>query len=310
MARPLRIEYPGAFYHVINRGLEKREIYRTDKDREYFLELLEHLHEKYGLWVHSYCLMPNHYHIYLETPNGQLSRIMRQLDGNYTQKFNKNHKRVGPLFQGRYKATIVDRDSYSLELCKYIHRNPAKAKLAKNPEDYKWSSYPAFLGKAQVPGFLKTDWLLSQFHKSGKKARTALKTFTLETKGQAWSPEKETYKGLILGSDDFISQIQDSYISKKSDPEIPALKLTRKQITPEQIEKLVDGLNLNLKARNKLVIYALKKYSQLTLKEIGQRISNLHYSSISQIAKRLQQEAKKDNRLTRLLLKVDRLCNM
>ena len=311
MARPLRIEYPGAFYHVINRGLERREIYRRDIDKEYFLELLESLNEKYGVWVHSYILMSNHYHLYLETPNGGLSKIMRQLDGSFTQKFNKRYNRVGPLFQGRYKATLIDQDSYSLQLSKYIHLNPLKAGMVKKLEDYKWSSYPAFLGKADAPKFLKTRWLLSQFHTSQRKARNALKNFTLQLEeDKDWSPEKEAYKGIILGDSGFVSQIQDSYLSNKSDPEIPKLKASQKQLTPEQVEKDVAQFKLNSKLSHKLIIYALKQYSPLTLKQIAEHLGGLHYSSITKITKRLEEQALNDKSINKLLLKIDSLYKM
>jgi REP element-mobilizing transposase RayT len=310
MARPLRIEYPGAFYHIINRGLERREIFRTDKDYEYFLGLLQSLREKYGLLVHSYCLMTNHYHLYIEIPNGGLSKIMRQLDGNFTQKFNNRHKRVGPLFQGRYKATLIDEDSYSLQLSKYIHLNPLKAKMVEKLEQYKWSSYPAFIGKVKVPNFLQTDWLLSQFHGSKRRAVKELKAFTLDTEDEDWSPEKEAYKGIILGDSDFVSQIQDKYLSEKSDPEIPKLRALQKQITPEEIENDIRRLKLAPKLTLKLIIYALKQHSFLSLNEIAKRMGGMHYSSISQITKRLLLQAKTDKKLSKIILEVDGFLKM
>ncbi len=310
MARPLRIEYPGAFYHVINRGLERREIFRDSKDREYFFFLLKHLHEKYGLWVHCYCLMSNHYHLYIETPNGQLSKIMRQLDGIYTLKFNKRRKRVGPLFQGRYKATLVDQDSYSLQLSKYIHLNPLKAKIVKQLEEYQFSSYPAYIGKAEMPVFLKTDFLLSQFHKSKRKAIKAFKEFMFESEEQDFRPEKEAYKGIILGNSDFVSKIQEDYLGNKTDPEIPSLKLVQRTKTLEGITAVITRLKLERKLEKKLIIYALKHYTYLSLKQIAEQFNGLHYSSISQTVKRLCVQAEKDKAIKRLIEKVDGLCKM
>ena len=124
MARPLRVEYEGAFYHVMNRGLERREIFQEERDYEKFLELVEDTHRQYQFKVHSYCLMPNHYHLYIETPQGDLSQGMRHIDGVYTQVYNKRRRRVGPLFQGRYKAIVVEKENYSLEISRYIHLNP------------------------------------------------------------------------------------------------------------------------------------------------------------------------------------------
>lgn len=310
MARPLRIEYQGAFYHVINRGLERREIYRSPKDYDYFLALLGNVHEKYGVIVHSYCLMPNHYHLYLQTPNANLSKAMRQLDGNFTQKFNKRHKRVGPLFQGRYKAVLVEADSYSLQLAKYIHLNPVKANMVKMPEDYQYSSYQAYIGKDKIQAFMQTDWLLNQFHLSKKKAIRALKAFTLQAADEDWKPETNTFKGLILGGSDFVSRIQETFLQGKSNHEIPKLKAVQRMFTPEEITAKINSLNFDNKLRNKLLIYALKKYSTLTLKEIGERISNLHYSAVSQIVIRLQSRLNDDKKLRQAVNKVDELCKM
>jgi REP element-mobilizing transposase RayT len=310
MSRPLRIEYPGAFYHVINRGLERREIFRSKQDYEYFLALLSQLHEKYGLLVHSYCLMPNHYHLYLETPNGYLSKIMRQLDGHYTQKFNKKYARVGPLMQGRYKAVLVEQDSYSLQLSKYIHLNPVEAKIVKTPEEFLWSSYAAFIGKSETPDFLKTNWLLSQFNKSVKKSQKAFKAFTSQDMGEGWFPEKETYKGLILGGGDFISEIQDTYLAGKSNPEIPKLKVAQKQLSPEKIQKLVASFKIDGKNADKLFIFALKKYSSLTLNEIGAVTGGLTYMAVSKIAKRLEDKSKNDKYLKLLIQKIGNHCKL
>lgn len=156
MARPLRIAYPGAVYHVVNRGVEQRVIFADKTDYASFLTLLERLHASFGFRVHSYCLMPNHYHLYLETPQGDLPRLMQQLDGRYTQRFNRCHRRSGPLFLGRYKALLVDKEAYSLAVSRYIHLNPVKAKLVRKPEDYAWSSYATFFGQRSPAVFQET----------------------------------------------------------------------------------------------------------------------------------------------------------
>src|SRR4030066_2444129 len=165
MARPLRIEYPGAIYHITSRGNARQPIYKDDKDRETFLELLGSVVSRYGWICHAYCLMGNHYHLLIETPDGNLSQGMRQLNGIYTQHFNRRHGRVGHLFQGRFKAIVVDRDSYLLELCRYVVLNPIRAAMVKHVEHYPWSSYPATMGLADCPVWLNTDWLLGRFGK-------------------------------------------------------------------------------------------------------------------------------------------------
>jgi len=311
MSRPLRIEYPGAFYHVMNRGLERRDIFNTPENFQYFLGLLSALHEKYGLMVHSYCLMSNHYHLYIETPNGDLSKIMRQLDGVYTQKFNKLNKRVGPLFQGRYKAILIDQESYSLQLSQYIHLNPVKAKLVHKPDQYKWSSYPAIIDKVKKPDFLDISWLLAQFHRSRKRAITEFKKYTLGGIDHKWLPEEDIYKGTILGSEDFVSFIRDKFLdNRKADREVPLLQIIQKKVTPNDVEETLKKYRLNPKLENKLMIYALKKFTNLTLREIGRRTGKNHYSAVTHAVNRLIVAAKKDRSVYKLIQQIERDCKM
>jgi REP element-mobilizing transposase RayT len=146
MARPLRIEYSGAVYHITSRGNAREKIYIDDQDRENFLGVLGEVVRKYNWLCHAYCLMDNHYHLLVETPDANLSIGMRQLNGVYTQLYNRRHRRTGHIFQGRYKAILVDKDNYLLELSRYVVLNPVRARLAKLPEHWKWSSYGATAG--------------------------------------------------------------------------------------------------------------------------------------------------------------------
>ena len=154
MSRPLRIEFPGALYHVTSRGDRREPIYRDDDDRRMHLDVLAQAMDRFDAKVCSYCLMGNHYHLVLQTGQPNLSRLMRHLNGVYTQRFNQRHGLVGHLFQGRFKAILVDRDAYLLTLCRYVERNPVAAKLVADPADWAWSSYQAHVGRAEVP-----DWL-------------------------------------------------------------------------------------------------------------------------------------------------------
>lgn len=308
MSRPLRIEYPGAYYHIINRGLERRDIFESPKDYEYFLSLLDQMYLKYNLIVHSYCLMPNHYHLYAETPNAQLAQIMRQLDGIYTQTFNKRHNRIGPLMQGRYKAVLVDKENYSLELSRYIHLNPVRAKMVDKPENYQWSSYANFIQKAEAPNFLNTEWLLSQFDKTASKAIRSFKHFTLKGLSGDWMPEKESYNGLILGSSEFIFYIQDTFLKGKNDHEIPNLAKSQKQLSLEALRHYLLKLTSDAKLRKKLTAYALRNYSHLKLKEIGKLVNSPSYSAVAMMVNRLAQEAQRNKQVKRLLTKVEYYC--
>lgn len=161
MSRPLRIEYEGAWYHVMNRGAQHRTIFENDDHRQYFLTLLAEVSERFDADIHAYCLMGNHYHLMVRTPAGNLQRIMRQLNGVYTQYFNRSMSLDGSLFRGRYKAILVDAESYWLELSRYIHCNPIEARLVEHLEDYPWSSYLAYIGKANKPDWLSTGYILS-----------------------------------------------------------------------------------------------------------------------------------------------------
>lgn len=163
MARPLRLEFPGAIYHVTSRGDRQEAIYEGDADRQQWLDILSKICERYNWRVHAYCLMDNHYHILLETAGGNLSKGMRQLNGVYTQYFNRQHNRVGHVYQGRYKAILVEKDSYLLELSRYVVLNPIRAGMIKNMDEWHWSSYLVTIGKLQPPDWLEVDWLLSQF---------------------------------------------------------------------------------------------------------------------------------------------------
>ena len=146
MSRPQRIEYENAFYHVMNRGAGRRDIYHSEQDYYMFLELLSDANRRFGIEIHCYCLMSNHYHLLIKTPNANLGRAMRHINGVYTQRYNRAHQTDGPLFRGRYKAILVESDSYLLHLTKYIHLNPVKAEIVQDLNHYEWSSYPDFVG--------------------------------------------------------------------------------------------------------------------------------------------------------------------
>lgn len=163
MARPLRIEYPGAFYYVINRGQSRRDIFLEDKGRQSFLDLLGEITRLWKVEIYAYCLMSNHYHLLLSTPAAGLARAMRHLDGVYTQKFNRVHHRDGALFKGRYKAILIDAEEHFLSVVRYIHHNPVAARFVADMDRYHWSSHWGYLNKERRPGWLDTEAVLSRF---------------------------------------------------------------------------------------------------------------------------------------------------
>lgn len=214
MSRSLRIEYPGALYHVTSRGNGGGDIYLGNDDRREFLRLLGEVCARFHWRIHAWCQMTNHYHLVIETERANLGRGMRQLNGVYTQAFNRAHGRAGHVFQGRYKAILVERDAYLLELCRYVALNPIRARIVRKPGRWRWSSYRATAGEAGAVAtngakpeeWQETDWLLSQFGRSKSRARTAYAAFVAEGIGGApiWEGLK---RQVFLGSDDFADEM-------------------------------------------------------------------------------------------------------
>ncbi|MEJ2365319.1 MAG: transposase [Deltaproteobacteria bacterium] len=207
MARPLRIEFAGALYHVTARGNAQQDIYLTDDDRHQFLEFLRRACERYEWLCHAYCLMSNHYHLLIETQAPTLSKGMKYLNGTYTQVFNRCHKRVGHVFQGRYKGILVEKDSYLLELSRYIVLNPVRARMVRSAREWPWSSYRATAGIVNSHRVLTTDCILGNFGERKNGAQEKYKIFVREGKGQP-SPWESLKNQIYLGSDEFIDETQ------------------------------------------------------------------------------------------------------
>jgi REP element-mobilizing transposase RayT len=214
MTRPLRLEFPGALYHVTARGDRKNAIYCDDIDRMAWLRILARVCERHNFLVHSFCQMNNHYHILIETREANLSHGMRQLNGTYTQHFNRRHDLVGHLFQGRYKAILVQKESYLLEVARYVVLNPVRAKLVCLPDEWQWSSYRYFMRQHSVPDWLHTDWLLKQFGTSRPAALLAFRDFVLAGL-EAGSPLNKIRHQLLLGDEAFVSSHQSLQQSER-----------------------------------------------------------------------------------------------
>src|SRR3989338_3365696 len=180
MARPLRIEFDGAWYHVMHRGLGRKNIFLSDKDHSTFLEILGETSETFKIEIHAYSLMDNHYHLLIHTPQAGLSRAMRHINGVYTQKFNWHHRTDGPLFRGRYRALLVDDDEYLLQLVRYIHLNPVKAGLCENPLDHKWTSHRSYHREKSRPSWLVKEEVLNRFGSHENQALKEMHRFVYE----------------------------------------------------------------------------------------------------------------------------------
>lgn len=310
MARPLRIEYPGAFYHVTSRGNEQKVIFKSRKDREKFLSYLESATDRYGAIIHAYCLMNNHYHLLLETPAGNLSQIMRHINGAYTTYFNVKRKRAGHLFQGRYKAILVEADSYALELSRYIHLNPLRVGSVEKPEDYEWSSYRYYIGLAKAQSWLKTGFVLDVF--GGKDAEIKYREFVNEgMKKESRSPLMGAIASTILGSPEFVREKSQQHLKEKeADRNMPAVRImTRPSMDGilNTVEKLIgkdDPLS------RKVCIYFCHRYSGARLREIGERFG-MSDAAITQASRRIKIASESNVALRKLLERVeDRMRNV
>ena len=280
MSRPLRIEYPGAVYHVTSRGNEKKPVFKDDHDREGFLNVLRQVNKRYHWICHAFCLMTNHYHLLIETPDGNLSIGMRQLNGVYTQLFNKWHGRTGHLFQGRYKAILIQKDSHLLEVCRYVVLNPVRAKMAEKPEAFLWSSYLATAGMAKPHSCLTTDWVLGQFSGKRDKAASEYRQFVSWGIGQktVWT---EVRGQALLGEDDFVEKLSERLKKQKDVPEIPR---SQRYAHRPSLEKLLPGeARLNPRKRRGLIQKAVEQYGYRQ-QELAAHLG-IHYSSISRIMK-------------------------
>ncbi len=284
MARPLRLEYEGALYHVTSRGNAGEQIFSDDRDRRRFLEILGDVVVRYAWICHAYCLMNNHYHLLIETPQAHLSRGMQLLNGVYTQWFNRRHKRVGHLFQGRFKGILVEKDNYLLELARYIVLNPVRAEMVRSVHDWPWSSYTATAGEQQPPAFLTVEQILIQFDQDRQRATYAYRQFVRE--GLAVDVWDELQAGLFFGSDRFVERLRPLLNDKSLDPEYR--KCERFAARPSLKELFVDVTD---RATRDEQIYQAVRVHHYTLKEVGGFV-RLRYSTISVIARRVHQRKK------------------
>ena len=278
MVRPLRIEFPSAVYHVTSRGNARMRIYQDDADRREFFSVLERVVQRFHWLMHAYCLMDNHYHLLIETPEANLSVGMRQLNGIYTQRYNRRHKRVGHLLQGRFKAILVDRDNYLLELCRYVVLNPVRAKMVKHPQNYRWSSYRATAGLERAPDWLTCDWVLSQFGRQRPADQRHYQIFVIAGVNTP-SPWAGLKAQTILGTDEFIAKLRRL-------PPHPLKEVRREQryLDRPALEKLF-GYNTRLDRdkRNRRIVEGTMRYGY-TQAQIASYLG-LHYSMVSKVIK-------------------------
>ena len=280
MARPLRIEFPGAIYHVTSRGNAQSSIFLDDIDRSAFLSVLGMTLRRFNVICHGYCLMTNHFHLLLETPDANLSKAMRQLNGVYTQAFNRRHGRVGHVLQGRFKAIVVDREAYLLELCRYIVLNPVRAGIAKEPGKYFWSSYRATAGLAKKPDFLAVDWILEQFGTDRARARKEYRLF-VQAGFDSKSPWQDLKGQCLLGEDAFLEKLFPLLKDKSALKEIPRAQ----RFADRPALEVVLAETGNRAHRDAAIRKACHEFGYTQAQVAA--ATGLHYSSVSKILRKM-----------------------
>lgn len=309
MSRPLRIEYENAVYHVMNRGARHAKIFHGEIFYQNFLACLVEANQRFGLQILAYCLMGNHYHLLLKTPRANLSRCMRHIDGIYTQRYNRIKSHDGSLFRGRYKAIVVDVDSYLLQVSRYIHRNPIEMEnpLVSNLEEYPWSSYPAYINKTPCPEWLLRDEVLLVLNPNRKfEAYQGYVAVSTEKELQDFYSSKKL--PAILGDKRFkqkIKQYQNVHPLETPKEEI------KKMIPIDKIQKAVSGYYKISPAQllqttfgqadknipRQIAIYLSQLLSGETLLNIAREFGLTHYTTVSQTIRRLKKAVEKDSGL-------------
>jgi putative transposase len=273
MARPLHLEFEGALYHVMARGNAREPIFLDDADRASFVANLGRVADRFDWRVWAWCLMGNHYHLLVETLRATLSRGMREVNGIYTQGFNRRHQRVGHVLQGRYKAILVDKDSYLLEVSRYVVLNPVRAGLAETAGEWAWSSYRAVMGRDPAPAWLAVDGTLRLLHAERGPARRAFARFVADGAGAEDALPPVEHQPL-LGSEAFVERMVARAAKHPASPEVPRRARVVRSLTA--IARDTDDRDGAIRAA-----YATGGY---TLRQIGDHFG-LHYSVVSRIAR-------------------------
>jgi len=309
MSRPLRLQYPGAVYHITSRCNGRQKIFKDQTDFFTFIDLLGKEILQQNWKCYAYCLMNNHYHLLIETPEGNLVNGMRRLNSVYTQKFNRRYKRIGHVLQGRYKSIIVEKENYLLELCRYIELNPLRARIVNEIEKWKWSSYRMRIGKANEPKWLDRDYILGQFGKSKRKSIERYKEFVMEGIGSA-NPMEEVKGQIWLGSEGFLRSI-DKLIKNGESKEIPKeqkepLRPRKEDIMREVLRLYGVGEEEILRRENKdayrAMVYLLRRLINMGIVEVS-KMFKISQSMVSRIQRETERGVMIDKSFNKLLKK-------
>ena len=313
MARPLRITFEGAFYHVTARGNERRKIFLSPGDYNKFLSYLKDSVEKYGAIVHAFVLMPNHYHLIVETPKANLSSFMHSLNSAYTTYFNIRRKRAGHLFQGRYKALLIDVDNYLLEVSRYIHLNPVRAGMAEKPEEYPYSSYRAYIFPKKE-ALISRDFLWRMVAKDRRDGPRSYREFVEKgLREKPGNPFEKVYGGVILGGKAFIKEVLQRL--KGKDFQKNEISHRRALGSTTDIDEIVDVVCSCFKVSKEKVkvsfpykgyaVYLSRKYTPFSNTEIGSYFGGISYSAVTKTGTRIKGRMKKDRNLAQEMSKLE-----
>lgn len=307
MSRPLRVEFAGALYHIISRGIEGRNIFIDRKDRERFIQYLKENLERYGLILYVYVLMDNHYHLLVETLTANLNKFMHALNTSYVVYYNRKHHRVGPLLQGRYKAILVDKEAYLLELSRYIHLNPVRARAAMMAGEYEWSSFRTYLGLKREE-WIDCEWIRERL---GRNWRKRYKQFVYERLDKT-DPFKDMRAGFVLGSETFVRKVKEK-VMRGPVAEIPSFKALKNPTMNEVVEKTSRFFGISeeeiLKRRRnflprKIALYLTRKCTSEKIGDIGTKFG-ITYPAVSKGIKRIEASMEKDEEKRRIVSMIE-----
>lgn len=299
MARPLRLSFQNAVYHITARGNRRDNIFYAAKDKDVFLAKMNEAFQKYAFICYAYCLMDNHYHLFLKTPHANITEGMHYLNASYANWFRAKYHVDGAIFQGRYKSILVDEDSYSLALCTYIHLNPIRAGMIDDLLGFKWSSFADYTGKKGVVEGIDTGFILGQLDKNLSRAKKKYAAYVYENMKME-SPLKDSYRGIALGSQGFLEKIEARIEAIGEKREIKETKSRGLFTAEEIINKIADKFSVDIdevldKRRGnvyrQLALYLVKGHTVLSLREIGD-LFGMDYAAVSQACRRFEEKSR------------------